>query len=259
MTAERDSKVGAMKVLAPEALVRVRVNEAFTLEWSCTPRDLSCLATGWFVSEGIVRTPDEIEDLSEVDSGPGYAACLTVQLAGPALGRLAAALSGDTASSVRPAALTAAVADLEPDTNGGDRQIRSLLEDRGRVTSWFRDMFDQAALRSSVGGVHTGGLVVGGNLAQVVEDVSRHHVVDRLVGSAVLTGAVRREAILLVSARISGAMAAKACRAGVGALVSRSVPTELAAAIAAPRGLILVGRARGEAPHYYWPESDGAG
>ena len=258
MTVERDSKVGTMKVLAPEALVRVRVNEAFTLEWSCTPRDLSCLATGWFVSEGIVRTPDEIEDLAEVDSGPGYAACLTVQLARPALGRLAAALSGDTASSVRPAALTAAVAHREPDATG-DRQIRSLLEDRGRVTSWFRDMFDQAALRSSVGGVHTGGLVVEGNLAQVVEDVSRHHVVDRLVGSAVLTGAVRGEAIFLVSARISGAMAAKACRAGIGALVSRSVPTELAAAIAAPRGLILVGRARGEAPHYYWPASDAAG
>jgi FdhD protein len=258
MTVERDSKVGTMKVLAPEALVRVRVNEAFTLEWSCTPRDLSCLATGWFVSEGIVGTPDEIEDLSEVDCGPGYAACLTVRLTRPALDRLAAALSGDTASSVRPAALTASVAHREPDTTGG-RQIRSLLEDRGRVTSWFRDMFDQAALRSSVGGVHTGGLVVGGNLAQVVEDVSRHHVVDRLVGSAVLTGAVRREAILLVSARISGAMAAKACRAGVGALVSRSVPTELAAAIAAPRGLILVGRARGDAPHYYWPASDAAG
>ncbi|MCL7959004.1 MAG: formate dehydrogenase accessory sulfurtransferase FdhD [marine benthic group bacterium] len=258
MTVERDSKIGTMKVLAPEALVRVRVNESYTLEWSCTPRDLSCLATGWFVSEGIVRTPGEIEDLSEVDSGTGYAVCLSVRLARPALARLAAALSGDTASAVRPAALTASVADREPDTTGG-RQIRSLLEDRGRVTSWFRDMFDQAALRSSVGGVHTGGLVVEGNLAQVVEDVSRHHVVDRLVGSAVLTGAVRVEAIFLVSARISGAMAAKACRAGIGALVSRSVPTELAAAIAAPRGLILVGRARGEAPHYYWPASDAAG
>lgn len=245
-----------MKVLAPEALVRARVNEALTLEWSCTPHDLSCLATGWFVCEGIVRTPDEIEDLAEADPPPGYGAGLTVRLTRPALGRLMAALSDDTASSVRPAALTSPVAAREPVSAPGDRQIRSLLEDRDRVTSWFRDMFGQATIRSTVGGVHTGGLVVDGDLALVVEDVSRHHVVDRLVGSAVLTGAVRGQAILLVSARISGAMAAKACRAGVGALVSRSVPTELAAAIAAPRGLILVGRARGEAPHYYWPESD---
>ena len=259
MTVERDSKGSYMKVLAPEALVRVRVNEAVTLEWSCTPHDLPCLTTGWFVSEGIVRNPDEIEHLAEVDPQPGYAAGLTVRLTRPALGRLTAALSGDTASSVRPAALTSPVAARESVSASGGHQIRSLLEDRGRVTSWFRDMFDQAALRSSVGGVHTGGLVVGGDLALVVEDVSRHHVVDRLVGSAVLTGMAREKAVLLVSARISGAMAAKACRAGVGALVSRSVPTELAAAIAAPRGLILVGRARGEAPHYYWPESGAAG
>lgn len=248
-----------MKVLAPEALVRVRVNDAVALEWSCTPHDLSCLATGWFVSEGIVLTPDEIEDLADADPQPGHAAGLTVRLTRPALDRLTAALSGDTASSVRPAALTSPVAAREPVATSGGRRIRSLLEDRGRVTSWFRDMFDRAVLRSSVGGVHTGGLVVDGNLALVAEDVSRHHVVDRLVGSAVLTGAARGEAIFLVSARISGAMAAKACRAGVGALVSRSVPTELAAAIAAPQGLILVGRARGEAPHYYWPESDAAG
>ena len=259
MTVERDSKVSHMKVLAPEALVRVRVNEAITLEWSCTPHDLSCLATGWFVSEGIVRAPDEIEDLAEADAEPGYAAGLAVRLTRPALGRLTAALSGDTASSVRPAALTSPVAAREPVSASGGRQIRSLLENGGRVTSWFREMFDQAALRSSVGGVHTGGLVVDGDLALVVEDVSRHHVVDRLAGSTVLTGAPPHNSIFLVSARISGAMAAKACRAGVGALVSRSVPTELAAAIAAPRGLILVGRARGEAPHYYWPGSEAAG
>ena len=259
MTVERDSKVSHMKVLAPEALVRVRVNEAVTLEWSCTPHDLSCLATGWFVTEGIARTRDEIAGLAVEDAEPGYAACLTVQLTESAMGRLTAALSGDTTSSVRPTALTASGPNQEPVSTSGTIQLRSLLEDRDRVTSWFRDMFAQAALRSSVGGVHTGGLVVDGDLALVVEDVSRHHVVDRLAGSAVLTGAPPRSSIFLVSARISGAMAAKACRAGVGALVSRSVPTELAAAIAAPRGLILVGRARGEAPHYYWPGSEAAG
>ena len=256
MTVERDSEVSFMKVLAPEALVRVRVNDAVALEWSCTPHDLSCLATGWFVCEGIVRTPDEIRDLVDEDAEPGYAACLAVRLAQPALGRLTAVLSSDTASSVRPAALTAPKAILAPVSTPGSTDLRPLLEDRGRVTAWFRDMFDQAAIRSSVGGVHTGGLVVDGNLVSVVEDVSRHHVVDRLVGSAFQAGASRQSSILLVSARISGAMAAKACRAGVGALVSRSVPTELAAAVAGPNGLILVGRARGETPHYYWPEPD---
>jgi FdhD protein len=244
-----------MGVLAPEALVRVRVNEVVTLEWSCTPAELTTLTVGWLVSEGIVFAPGEIENVSEEEPEAGYAACLAVRLEPPALGRLTGALSSDASLSVRPAALTTPGNVIAPDSRSANLELRPLLEDQERVATWFRDMFDQAALRSSVGGVHTGGLVVDGRLARVVEDVSRHHVVDRLVGSAFQSQTRLRQSIFLVSARISGAMAAKACRAGVGALVSRSVPTELAAAVAGSHGLILVGRARREAPHYYWPES----
>lgn len=248
-----DSDVSDARMLAPEALVRATVNGVATLVWSCTPVDLHSLAAGWMLCEGVVRTPDEIGDLSVSESSDGFAACVSVRLAPPALDRLLQALSRDSGTTVRPAALGMPhdEAALRPPPDPG---LGALLEDRGRVAAWFRDMFDRAHLRSSVGGVHTGGLVVHGNLVCVVEDVSRHHVVDRLVGSAFATRTPLRSSILLVSARISGAMAAKAGRAGVGALVSRSVPTELAVGVASSRGLILVGRARREHPHYYWPE-----
>lgn len=254
-----DSDIGAIRALAPEALVRVRVNEAVTLEWSCTPADLTTLTVGWLVSEGVVLDPDEIECVSEEGPAAGCAAHLTVRLGTRALSRLTGALSSDTSLSVRPAALTTPRTASESGSHSTHADLRSSLEDQGQVASWFRDMFDRASLRSSVGGVHTGGLVVNGRLTRVVEDVSRHHVVDRLVGAAFESHRHLPQSIFLVSARISGAMAAKACRAGVGALVSRSVPTELAAAVAGSGGLILVGRARREAPHYYWPKPDPAG
>jgi FdhD protein len=254
-----DSEVSAVRNLAPEALVRVRVNDTIALEWSCTPDDLPTLAAGWLVCEGVVRTTDEIQDLSSVGPAPGYAACLEVRLQPAAWHRLSRALSSDAEPSLRPTALASPHDAERPSPLTAVAELRPILEDHDRVAAWFRDMFEGAALRSSVGGVHTGGLVVGGDLAVVVEDVSRHHVVDRLVGSALQAGAPLHRSILLVSARISGAMAAKACRAGVGALVSRSIPTELAASVAGSRGLILVGRARREQPHYYWPESGEAG
>lgn len=258
MTADSDGSVS--RVLAPEALVRVTVNDAAALVWSCTPADLSVLAAGWLVTEGVVRTPGEIEDMEVAGPQDRFAARVSVRVARPALDRLLRALSRDSepVPVVGPAALGRpddAAWSLVPSDPG----LRPLLEDRSRVASWFRDMFDQASLRSSVGGVHTGGLVVDGALASVVEDVSRHHVVDRLVGAALLARAPLRSSILLVSARISGAMAGKACRAGVGALVSRSVPTELAVAVASRGGLILVGRARRERPHYFWPQPEMSG
>jgi len=248
-----DSEAGSTEILAPEALVRVRVNDVATLVWSCTPFYLPSLATGWLVCEGVVRTPDEIESLGVTEAEGGFAACVSVRLAQPALDRMQRALSRDAEPAVRPAALATPHDDEAPRLSREIAELRPLLEDQARVGTWFRQMFGRASLRSAVGGVHTGGLVVDGYLHHVVEDVSRHHVVDRLVGSAFLADTTLRSSILLVSARISGAMAAKACRAGVGALVSRSVPTELAASVARSGGLILVGRARREHPHYYWP------
>jgi len=216
--------------------------------------DLSVLVAGWLVSEGVVRTPGEIEAVDVTGSQDSFAACVSVRVPRPALDRLRGVLSRDSEPvPVGPAALGSPLGDPASPLLPHDPGLRPLLEDRDRVASWFRDMFSQASLRASVGGVHTGGLVVDGALASVVEDVSRHHVVDRLVGSALLAPTPLRSLILLVSARISGAMAAKACRAGVGALVSRSVPTELAVAVADRGGLILVGRARREHPHYFWP------
>ncbi|NNK47730.1 MAG: hypothetical protein HKP01_02550 [Gemmatimonadetes bacterium] len=247
---------GPERVLAPEARVRVRLNDGTAFGWSCTPEDLSVLALGWLVCEGVVRTPDEIEDLTEHDAEDGFAACLSVRLAPQALARWKPAPPGSGEFAVGPSALFAALGQ-EPGRRGPESpELRTLLKDRDRVAGWFREMFDRASIRSSVGGVHTGGLVVDGALAHVAEDVSRHHVVDRLAGSAFLDGTLGRDTIFLLSARISGAMAVKACRAGVGALVSRSVPTELAATVAGSHGLVLVGRARREVPHYYWPTGE---
>ena len=177
-----------MRILAPEALVRLRVNETAILEWSCTPVALPTLAAGWLVCEGVVRETDEIRDVTTV---PRRSRLCRRSRGRPGAGRVAATVAGPverTRRSVRPAALASPHDAEGPPSTAALAELRPMLEDRDRVAAWFRDMFDQAALRASVGGVHTGGLVVDGALAFVVEDVSRHHVVDRLVGSAFLAG-----------------------------------------------------------------------
>ena len=244
------------EILAPEALVRFTVNDAVTVVWSCTPDDLRPLAAGWLVSEGFVRSPAQILDLSVGPGASGFAAGVAARLDEATFLRVSDALAGPAAPTLRQAAVSTPFDRLPARPPADVAEIAGILGDRDRVAAWFRDMFERAALRTAVGGVHTGGLAIGGDLRSVVEDVSRHHVVDRLVGTAWLAGVPPREAILLVSSRISGAMAAKACRAGVGALVSRSSPSTLAASVARRCGLILVGRARRESPHYHWPDDD---
>lgn len=240
---------GRGRALPPEGLVRVSVADEASFTWSCTPFDLQTLARGWLVCEGIASDLGEVEALEVIESPAGQAVEVRIRLAREAVGRLARVVASGASW----------IGDPYPSDPGSESrapraaELRPLLEDRERLGAWFGEMFEQAGIRSAVGGMHTGGLVVNGCLARVVEDVSRHHVVDRLVGAALDTNEPLAATIFLLSARISGAMAAKACRAGVAALVSRSVPTELAAEVAAGCGLTLVGRARREKPCYFWP------
>ena len=116
-------------------------------------------------------------------------------------------------------------------------------------------MFERAALRGLTGGLHTGALVERRKIRCVREDVSRHCVVDKLIGHASLSGWSFGETVILLSGRISAAIAAKAARAGVAGLATMSIPTTLAAEIAGRAGVTLVGRARAAAPHLYPPGS----
>ena len=114
-------------------------------------------------------------------------------------------------------------------------------------------MFERAELRERSGGVHTGALVVDREVVHVREDVSRHCVVDKLIGRATLDGLDLERALLLLSGRISGAIAAKGARSGVAAMATMSIPTTLAAEIAGAAGMTLFGRARSAEPHVYSP------
>ncbi len=250
-----ESEFDPAGTLPPEGLVRIHVQDGGTFVLSCTPLHLPTLATGWLICEGMVRDRMEIENLTVERPESGYAALVSLRLTSPATDRLASTVpEGGDVHAGAAAPYSSSEGDPVRRAPSALSAIRPLLEDRPTLASWFGDMFAEAPLRSAVGGMHTGALAVRGELACVVEDVSRHHVVDRLVGSAAIAGEAISSSILLLSSRISGAMASKACRAGVAALVSRSVPTDLAVSVARAGGVALVGRARREDPVYFWPE-----
>ncbi len=247
---------GREPALAPEAVVRLRVNGVFAVSWSCTPHALEPLAAGWLACEGILQTREDLREIGVETAGDGESTVVTVTLDPAAerrLKRLPDSSEGATTGPEAPHAPARSAG--KPTTSPGSwtPEIQTLLTDADVLAGLFREMFGEAPVREAIGGMHTGGLVLDGSLTAVVEDVSRHHVVDRLVGTAVLSHGSAAGSILILSSRISGAMAAKACRAGVTALVSRSIPTDLAARTARRCGLVLVGRARRGAPQVHWP------
>ncbi len=228
---------------APESLVELRDPSGVVLaRWLCSPGRLDRLAIGWLLCEGIVASPDEVESLRV----PGEHD-VEVALRDAALRRLrerAASGAAGPAPPHLPAAIPAG-----PPRPGPD--LLRTLDDPSRLSELFSQAFASATLRDAGGGVHTGARLTGGEIREVVEDVSRHAVVDRLAGGAVLDAARLDASAFLLSGRISAPIAAKLARAGVAAAATLSIPTTLAVEIASRSGVLLIGRARRGKPFRY--------
>ena len=136
----------------------------------------------------------------------------------------------------------AVVAEPLPDGPVVARALLAQLPDRLRQPGFEK-----------TGGLHATGLFTpGGELVCVREDVGRHNAMDKVVGRALLDGALPlHNRILCVSGRLSFELVQKAVVAGAPILVGVGAPTSLAIQAAEDRGLTLAGFARGGRANVY--------
>lgn len=215
-----------------------------------TPGDDEDLASGFLITEGLIRP----EDVAGFDVGdPARLAypdnVLTVHLRCPFdAARIGARNFVATASCgicgkasiedvERRCAPPAAGPPVEPEVlHGLPASLRAAQ-----------------AVFERTGGLHACGLFdVGGRMLLAAEDVGRHNALDKLVGAA------RREErlplagrIVFVSGRASFEIVQKTAMAGAGLLAAVSAPTDLAVRASERLGVTLVAFLRGDGFNVY--------
>lgn len=234
--------------LAPETPVSIYVDGARLAVLLCSPFDLDELALGHLISRGIIKSKDDLVSLS---IRPDYRSVSIMTRSGQ--GALA-----QKEGLVFSACGGASFEELDKETKGpGIESLNSLAEKALKLpipvlAEWAARMFACAELYRKTGGMHIAALasrknpVADGDTKPdyfaAREDVGRHNAVDKVLGRGFLDEVDFGSSILLTSGRIAADMVIKARRAGIGLLVSRSIPTTEAYKLACNFSILIVGR-----------------
>ncbi len=222
-----------------EVPVSVIVNGRTAATMMTSPTMLKELAVGFLLTEGLIKSLDEIEALAERESSVEVITKNPQKL----LFSKKSVLSGcgGTTSFLDTRRLPKISSDLAvgPET----------------IVASVKDLLN-SPLHRLTGGVHGVGLVrADGGVVTFVEDIGRHNALDRVIGFAALNTIETAGCFVVCTGRISSEMARKCLRARIPLIVSRGATTSLAVELAEKGGLAIVGFVRaGRMNIYTHPE-----
>jgi FdhD protein len=216
-----------------------------------TPGNDFELAVGLCRSEGIITSRAEIETVAYCLAPDATSAgekpeqqynIVTVRLRRPVLGDLRERryLASSSCGICGKAALDEVEIRCEP-VGEGPRVPASVVQALPDRLAAHQRVFDQT------GGLHAAARFrATGELVAAREDVGRHNALDKLIGHALLEGALPLDRqVLLVSGRLSFELVQKAAVAGIPVLCAVSAPSSLAVAAAERFGQTVIGFLRG--------------
>ena len=221
--------------IAREHRLKLVVNEQTVARLVCTPNELDAFVVGRLITEKIIASVDDIDQLYLCDSGNRARVFLKKEVK----------FSGKKAEE--PTCCTDNRVLMQPER----MDEYSHMEAPAWKPEWIFNLADAFArdsgLHKSTGATHSCVLAVEGRIVHTAEDIGRHNAMDKVIGYAAMQGLEPGKCILFTTGRIPSDMVRKALAAGIPMLVSKSVPTKEAVELAAQYGLTLICRA--------WPDS----
>ena len=238
----------AQKILdyvAEEQPLHLYVNSTFWATILCSPLNLKELAVGHLLSEGVLKSVDEIEEVTlkepektcDVKLKPGIKVEDRIRL-----------------SRLHQRVITSACGEGSPyQYTGKTPMVESNLTVKAQV---IFDSVNQLNFKAEgfrqTGGLHVAALYkADGSMVALAEDVGRHNAVDKVIGMAALNKVEFGTCFLALSGRMSGDVAFKAAKVGLPIVASLSAALSSGVAMAESTNLTLAGFVRGKRMNIY--------
>jgi FdhD protein len=227
-----EDRIDAVAEETPVALVYDQVPHVVMM---ASPQDLDDFAIGFSLSEGLLRSAEDVLELIVQMHPEGMAVHLRCRPGAlPDLSARRRNLTGRTGCGLCGAE-SLAQAVRAPREVGVGPQL-----DPVALQAALRAIQTAQPLNAATGAVHAAAWCApDGSLLTVREDVGRHNALDKLIGARARAGQEFGAGFLLLTSRASYELVLKASMMGIAVVVAMSAPTGLAIRIASEAGITL--------------------
>jgi len=223
--------------VAEETPVAVLLNGQNFAVMMMTPADLEDFAVGFAITEGIVRSLDEIESLRVGEAADGLLLNLVIDPAREqAVQDRRRTFAGRAGCGICGAQTIAAALPRPP-------KVKGLLPDLMALQAGYSALGPAQSMNLANHTTHAAAFCgLDGTIETIREDIGRHNALDKLAGALARAGRNASGGFALLSSRVSVEMVQKAAMIGTPSLAAISAPSALALRTAVQAGMTVYAR-----------------
>lgn len=223
------------ETIAIEYPLTITINGDEFATMVCTPTNMRELVIGFLASEGIIRFYDEIKTI-QIDDDRGFA---HVQLykelekSQDHSKRFIGSCCGKSRQFYFQSDVQTAKTVMSKMTISSQACL-NLMDNLQMESDYFQ----------KTGGVHNAALSTIDELLEIRTDIGRHNALDKIYGYVIENNIPLSDKLIIFSGRMSSEVILKISKMGIGIIVSKSAPTDLALRLAEDLGITAIGFAR---------------